>query len=702
MSEFRLDTLTMPAASMGLMSPLPALQRPGKHRFPREDIKDAVADSKEQRKARPRDPNDPAVRYGGIYEQSDCLPYAVLDDFGRQRQPREFQTVVLENEHLEATFILALGGRLWSLIHKPTGKRLIDPNVVFQPTLLARRGAWISGGCEWNATPGGHSPQNCDPPFAARLVADDGTPVLRLYEWERIAKIGYQVDCWLPDGSEFLFARVRVTNPHGESIPMYWWTNIAVDLREGYRVVVPAVDAISWGYSGEAGAVPIPVVHDKDVTVPTNLEGTCDFYYGIRRGQRPWLAYLDERGQGLVHASTSRLCGRKLFAWGTGPGGRRWQEFLAPGGWPYIELQAGLTQTQYTTMPMAPGADWAWVEAFGLTTTDAAKVHGPDWSAACGEVEAQLDALLPQDQLETLLKSTEAMADRPADEILQRGSGWGSLERRRREAAGQQSGWPTSLVFDDDSMGDEQAPWLELLESGAMAEPADGECPPSFMVQAQWRDMLERAVEGGCKDNWYAWLHLGVLRYATDDGSTDVAGAEQAWRCSLELAQTPWAHRDLALSAWHADRRDEAASQWMQAWQLRCTDIRLAREAAQALVRTGRGEEFLALLETMPPEIRSHPRLEILRVMCLLEKNDPAVWPEVEAFLARPAEPADMHEGEPTLSRLFYELKARKLALAEGVAVTETHRQTVRDTVACSPHLDFRQVRDPALQAKKD
>jgi len=696
MSEFRLETLTMPAASMGADSPWPALQPPGKSRSPREDVAAAKADSQAHKKLKP-DPNDPAVRYGGMYDLPGCLPYAVQDGFNRDRKSRDFSVVVLENEHLKATFILELGGRLWSLVHKPTGKRLVDPNAVFQPTLLARRGAWISGGCEWNATPGGHSPQNCDTPFAARLKADDGTPVLRLYEWERIAQIGYQVDCWLPDGSEFLYARVRVTNPHERTIPMYWWTNIAVDLREGSRVIVPATDALSWGYSGAAGTVPIPFVGDIDVSWPMDLQGTCDFYYGIPQGQRPWIAYLDGDGQGLVHASTGRLCGRKMFVWGTGAGGRHWQEFLSPGGSPYIELQAGLTQTQYTTIAMPAGADWAWVEAFGLLDADAARAHGSDWRAAIDEVGSQLDAALPQERLEALLCETEAMADGRADEIIQRGSGWGALEGKRRQAAGEEPGWPASLVFDDESLTDEQRPWLTLLQRGEMPAPDDGEVGPSFMIQGDWLGLLERAVAGDAEDNWYAWWQLGVLRYS-HAGQHDEA--VEAWRRSLEIKDTPWANRNLAVAAWHAGNKAEAADRWLRAWQLRRGDLRLAREAAKMLIRAGRGDEFLAMVDILPPAAKDDGRLDIYRAICLLEKDDPALWPQVEEFLARPHESVDTHEGEPTLSNIFYEFEARKLAAAEGKPVGEDHRRRVREELAVPDHLDFRQIRDPALGAK--
>src|SRR5437773_333918 len=84
-----------------------------------------------------------------------------------------------------------------------------------------------------------------------RLHDDAKTPVLRLYEWERIRRVPFQIDCWLPDGSQFLFVRVRITNPNEHTVPMYWWSNIGVPEREDVRVLGPADQALRHDYDGK-------------------------------------------------------------------------------------------------------------------------------------------------------------------------------------------------------------------------------------------------------------------------------------------------------------------------------------------------------------------------------------------------------------------------------------------------------------------
>ncbi len=38
---------------------------------------------------------------------------------------------------LKATFLLEYGGRMWSLVHKPSGRELLYVNPMFQPANLA-------------------------------------------------------------------------------------------------------------------------------------------------------------------------------------------------------------------------------------------------------------------------------------------------------------------------------------------------------------------------------------------------------------------------------------------------------------------------------------------------------------------------------------------------------------------------------------
>ncbi|MFN2284270.1 MAG: DUF5107 domain-containing protein, partial [Anaerolineae bacterium] len=518
------------------------------------------------------------IAYGRV---PNILPYTMQDGYTRDLHPRDFRVAILENEHLRATFMLELGGRLWSLVHKSSGRELLEANPVFQPANLALRNAWFSGGVEWNIGTTGHSPFTCAPLFAARLTTSNGTPVLRLYEWERIRQVPYQIDAYLPDGSPVLFVRVRIVNPHDHEVPMYWWSNIAVPETPDTRVLAPADSAYSFGY-GKSGLrrVVIPNVDEgPDVTYPTNINRACDFFFHIPDEERPWITALDGDGCGLIQTSTARLRGRKLFLWGMGAGGRRWQTFLSRPGHAYIEIQAGLARTQLEHLPMPVNTEWTWLEAYGLMEADPTIVHGTDWIAARESVAGRLECLISRETLDAELARSAAFADLPPEEIIQRGSGWGALERRRCEAAGQRPFCSAALIFDDASLTAGQKPWLELLEDGALPNLDPDTEPTGYLVQAEWRSKLETAAQAG-HDNWATWLHLGVMRYAAGERDT----AREAWEHSLQAIRTPWALRNLAVLAWEDAHFDEAAELYAAALRLRPTLLPLAVECGQKLI----------------------------------------------------------------------------------------------------------------------
>src|SRR5947208_1742400 len=126
MSELRLTTLTLPTAPVGPVNPLPPL-------FSGADLHEVAEAGQADEEMRRN------IGYGRV---PSVMPYLVQDGYTRDRENVEHPVAVLENATLRATFLLGAGGRLWSLVHKPTGRELLFRNPVFQPANLALRGAW--------------------------------------------------------------------------------------------------------------------------------------------------------------------------------------------------------------------------------------------------------------------------------------------------------------------------------------------------------------------------------------------------------------------------------------------------------------------------------------------------------------------------------------------------------------------------------
>jgi len=668
MTELRLEELVIPGAKLGPESALPALNAPPDPH--------AVAE-------RAPDIPEEDQRYVGYGRVSSCLPYRLQDGYRRQRSPQTFRVAVLENEVLTATFLLERGGRLHSLLHKPSGRELVEVNPVFQPANLAIRNAWFSGGVEWNIGLIGHCPFTCSPLFAARVEGPDGTPVLRLYEWERIRCVPFQLDVWLPEQSPVLFVRGRIANPNGREVPMYWWSNIGVTESVGTRVLVPADHAYQFGYPGGLRRVPVPVREERDISYPTNSPTSTDFFFRLPDGQRPWIAAIDEAGRGLAQVSTDLLKGRKLFVWGMNEGGRRWQEFLSEPGHAYFEIQAGLARTQAEHLPMPAGAEWSWLEAYGMIDVDPELVHGSDWAQAVQAAEHAIEGLIPRAELDGECRRAAATAAQAPVEILQRGSGWGALEDRRRRAAGEPSLASPALVFDDASLGPEQDCWLELLQHGEMPA-GDSSLPPdSYLIQPEWRERLEDSVKKGRSTNWLGWLHLGVMRYCA--GETGPARA--ALESSLEACETPWALHCLAAMARNEGRADGAADLLERALEMRPDLLPLATQCAAALIETGRPARWLEWLARLPAEVRSVGRIVALEAQAALAAGE---LDRVEGILSEGPVLEDLREGEVSLTELWYGLHEQRLSQAEGRPVDDQLRERVRREFPPPSAIDFR------------
>ena len=593
--------------------------------------------------------------------RSNVFPYRPQDVYTREQTERCYRSIVLENEFLRARFLPELGGRLISLTDKASGRDLLYQNKTLYAGNLAMRNSWFSGGVEWNASIIGHNPFTCSPLFAARTQLADGTPVLRMYEYERLRGVSFQMDFFLPDGSRVLFARMRLVNENAQTVPTYWWSNIAVPEWRGGRVVVPA-DAAYVARDGVIFKDSVPVDRGgDDVTYPVNNPKAVDHFWKIAPERRKYIAHLNADGWGLVQASTHRQRGRKLFVWGQTRGSARWQEFLS--GNPhdrYIEIQAGLAQTQYECLPMPPHTAWEWLEAYGAMNAGPAQIHGA-WHGAQAAVEARLETLIPQERLEQLLRQTrDTMAKRPAQALFCRGSGWGALENLRRAHAGEP---PLSPQLDFGVPGAEQAPWRALLERGAMGEYDPREPVSSWLPDARYLPLLAQAAQGAERENWHTWLQLGAAlltqgRFA--DARDALARADSLARC----AWVKYACSCLHLMQHEPER---AAVYARQAAEAAPEDASVLKFALRVLLEARQYGEALRLIAAAPPELQRLPRVRLSEAQALvgLERLE-----EAEAILLQDGGliVPDIREGEQTMSEVWLALQQKKYGLGREAA----------------------------------
>jgi hypothetical protein len=474
--------------------------------------------------------------------------------------------------------------------------------------------------------------------------------VLRLWEWERTRDLVLQVDLSAPPGSDRLYASTRVINPDQEDKPLYYWTNIAVPETPGTRVLTTADAAWRTEYTGALARVPVPHPDSEDVDISHPMASTfpADYFYDVEGARGRHIVAVEPDGSGFAQTSTRGLRGRKLFLWGSGPAGARWQEWLCGPGARYAEIQAGWCPTQLEHDRLAGGTSVSWTEAFGGVDLAPARVSG-GYDEACLAAREAVHSATDPEHLEAFHARWLAdVADTAVTEQVSLGAGWGHAELRLR--GGSDVVPARALPFppvDDDSV-----PALRLLDGDAEALAESAHRLPVPPVSDRWRAVLDEAPDS-------AWVHLARAVNAHVRGELDRAA--DGYDASVVASENPWALRGLALLA----DDDRACDLYARARMLRPDCRGLAVEHLGRLLTAGRPRDCLDVVAALDPALREHGRTRLL---------------EARACAAV----GDLERADRIMQSLVVE------DLAEGDKVVTALWDTLHPGAALPAHLDFR------------
>lgn len=473
--------------------------------------------------------------YEGYGRLANAYPYRQRNNYTRQLRKKQIRTAVLENDRIKAVFLPDYGGRLWELWDKKENRNLLYTNDVLQFSNLAVRNAWFSGGVEWNLGIIGHHPFTTEPLYVARTRTEQGEPVLRMYEYERIRRVAWQMDFWLEEGCPYLKCRMRIVNESAEVIPMYWWSNMAVPEYEHGHITVPASEAYA-GTGIECRKVSLPVVEGVDVSEYQKIPRSIDYFFNIPEDAPKYIVNVNKEGKGLLQFSTKRLQGRKLFSWGKNTASDHWQEFLTKDAGRYVEIQAGLGKTQYGCIPMAPHTAWEWMECYGPAYSE--ELSADVYEKSFEERRTYItDYLLKNHLIENLeeeLKASKKMALTKA-EMVTPGSGYGAFRRECKRTE--------HLEFVKRTKTMEQ--WEHFFETGELHCPDPKEEPDAFWNGEEFLSSLKKTTldqEAPNYKNWYAYYHIGILEFRRGNDAV----AKEMYEMSLKLEENAWALHGLA------------------------------------------------------------------------------------------------------------------------------------------------------------
>jgi tetratricopeptide (TPR) repeat protein len=300
-----------------------------------------------------------ASKLSTTVKRAIIYPYTMQDHLSREKVDRTYLALFLENEYLKITCLPELGGRLHSVLDKTTGQEVFHLNRAIKPSMIAMRGAFISGGVEWNAGPQVHTVTIVSPVDTTLGRNPDGSAFLEISNLEKSLRTRFTVRLTLQPGRSYLDERISLYNPNDATRPYYFWNCTAQPNLPSTRFIYPMT--LGTDHFGRE-FFDWPVHQGKDLSWLKNYyQWASIFSVGCQYDF--FGAYHVEPDRGVVQvADHNELPGKKAWTWGTWEYGLVSQQNLTDEDGPYIEVQSGPLPTQSDYGALEPHAEVAWRE----------------------------------------------------------------------------------------------------------------------------------------------------------------------------------------------------------------------------------------------------------------------------------------------------------------------------------------------------
>jgi tetratricopeptide (TPR) repeat protein len=321
----------------------------------------------------------PAYLDQRVYQGSSgaVYPLPFIDAISREKAPRDWDAIHLENEYVRLMILPELGGRIHIGLDKTRGYDFFYRNDVIKPALVGLAGPWVSGGVEFN-WPQHHRPAT-HLPVESRIESEaDGAVTVWCSDHDPFARMQGMHGIRLRPASALIELRGHLVNRTDDVQTFLWWANVAAKAGEDYQSFFPT---------------DVRVVADHAKRATTTFPAAQDYYYGVdypsrRAAEHPdgdrldgdrldWYrnipvptsymclgseddffgGYDHGVGAGFVHWADHRTApGKKQWTWGNAPFGWAWDAHLTDDNGPYVELMAGVfTDNQPDFAFLAPG-----------------------------------------------------------------------------------------------------------------------------------------------------------------------------------------------------------------------------------------------------------------------------------------------------------------------------------------------------------
>jgi tetratricopeptide (TPR) repeat protein len=277
-------------------------------------------------------------------------PYPFLDSLTNKRTPNTYNAVFLENEYLRVSVLPELGGHIYQIFDKTTNRDVLYSNPVIKYAMVAIRGAWVSGGIEWNF-PDGHTLTTVSPIDYSMRMEPDGSAAVAVGDTERVQGMQWEVIIRLRPGRRAVETEVTLNNRR-EVPGRYWfWSTAGAPATDDMRFIYPMREAYPHAFWP---VFSFPKEKGVDVSKYSDVPNFLSLF--ARNSNRDYFGvYYDKSDWGIIHVADHReMPGKKTWTWGTDENGKIWIDKLTDGGGQYVEFQAGRFETQMEHQFIAP------------------------------------------------------------------------------------------------------------------------------------------------------------------------------------------------------------------------------------------------------------------------------------------------------------------------------------------------------------
>jgi hypothetical protein len=300
------------------------------------------------------------------FDPNGVYPYQSFSETSNRPVPKMYRFLEVENEYMNVTICPDLGGKVFSIIHKPSGKEVLYVPDVIRYTRILPRFYFVAGGIEVSF-PISHSPsQNERISYKIDKVKD------RTYITcgERELRFGMQwsVEYSLGPNDKYLTERVVFHNPGKNAYPWMSWSNAAMPSAPDTRFDFPKgrvlshsshIDTIDWVKQG-------PRV-EGDIKEMTG-------YFWKTKDVNAFGAYTPSYGTGLYHIADDKIAsGIKLWSYGVG-NDSAWSVLSTAKHQTYLEIQGGPIGDQSIKLQMEPGQT-RWHIEYWMPTDKPANIY---------------------------------------------------------------------------------------------------------------------------------------------------------------------------------------------------------------------------------------------------------------------------------------------------------------------------------------